>query len=157
VARIVQVLDGIGLLVDDTVPTLRSWIDNHCDALPAGFRTEVRAWLLVLLDGDERTRPRSASTLYGYFGRVRPHLLAWTATRGQLREVTEDDIRAVLNQFSAHRLAGTFTALRSLFRFAKRRRLIFADPTHRLHVGRAPTRALLPMTTPRSPPSSTSR
>jgi len=41
---------------------------------------------------------------------------------------------------------GAFVALRSLFGFAKRRRLIFADPTRRLHVGRAPTRAVLPMT-----------
>ncbi|WP_219420329.1 hypothetical protein [Pseudonocardia nigra] len=146
VAKVAQVLDDLGLLIDDTTSTLRSWIDGHCDVLPAGFRTEVRAWLVVLLDGDERTRPRSSSTLYGYFGRVRPHLLAWSATRGQLREVTEDDVRAVLNQLRGHRLAGTFVALRSLFRFAKRRRLIFADPTRRLHVGRAPTRAVLPMT-----------
>jgi integrase len=37
--------------------------------------------------------------------------------------------------------------LRSLFRFAKRHRLVFADPTRRLHIGHAaPTRALLPMT-----------
>ncbi len=74
-ARVAQVLDDLGLLVDDGVPTMRSWIEDRCQALPAGFRTEVRAWLLVLLDGDARARPRSASTIYGYFGRARPHLL----------------------------------------------------------------------------------
>jgi integrase len=53
----------------------------------------------------------------------------------------------VLGQLRGHRLAGTFVALQSLFRFAKRHRLIFADPTRRLHIGHAaPTRALLPMT-----------
>jgi hypothetical protein len=146
-ARVAQVLDDLGLLVDDGVPTMRSWIEDRCQALPAGFRTEVRAWLLVLLDGDARARPRSASTIYGYFGRAQPHLLAWSATRGQLREVTEDDVAAVLGQLRGHRLAGTFVALQSLFRFAKRHRLIFADPTRRLHIGHAaPTRALLPMT-----------
>ena len=146
-ARVAQVLDDLGLLVDDGVPTMRSWIEDRCQALPAGFRTEVRAWLLVLLDGDARARPRSASTIYGYFGRARPHLLAWSATRGQLREVTEDDVAAVLDQLRGHRLAGTFVALQSLFRFAKRHRLIFADPIRRLHIGHvAPTRALLPMT-----------
>ncbi|MDQ4117603.1 MAG: hypothetical protein M3235_11660, partial [Actinomycetota bacterium] len=145
-ARVAQVLDEVGLLVDDIVPTMRSWIDSRCDALPAGFQAEVRAWLLALLDGDARARPRSASTLYGYFGRVRPHLVTWSLTRSQLREVTEDDVSAVLDQLRGHRLAGTFVALRSLFGFAKRHRLIFADPTRRLHVGRvAPTRALLPM------------
>ncbi len=147
VARIVHVVDELDLLVDDTVPTMRSWIEDRCEALPAGFRADVRAWLLVLLDGDARARPRSASTIYGYFGRARPHLLAWSAMRGQLREVTEDDVRVVLDQLRGHRLAGTFVALRSLFRFAKRHRMVFADPTRRLHIGHvAPTRALLPMT-----------
>ena len=146
-ARVAQVVDDLGLLVNDIVPTMRSWIEDRCETLPAGFRAEVRAWLLVLLDGDARARPRSVSTLYCYFGRARPHLLAWSATRGQLREVTEDDVRAALDQLSGHLRAGTFVALRSLFRFAKRHRLIFADPTRRLHIGRAtPTRALLPMT-----------
>jgi integrase len=146
-ARVAQVLHVEGLLVEDAVPTMRSWIEERCQTLPDGFQTEVRAWLLRLLDGDARARPRSASTIYGYFGRTRPHLLSWSATRGQLREVTEDDVRAVLDQLRGHRLAGTFVALRSLFRFAKRHRLVFADPTRRLHIGHAvPTRALLPMT-----------
>ncbi|WP_219420053.1 helix-turn-helix domain-containing protein [Pseudonocardia nigra] len=146
VARMAQILDELGLLVDDTVPTVQAWIDHKSDALPVGFRAEVRAWLLTLLEGEMRARPRAQSTLYAYFGRVQPHLFAWSATRGQLREITEDDVRGVLDQLSGHLRAGTFTALRSLFRFAKRRRLIFADPTRRLHVGRAPARALLPMT-----------
>lgn len=144
--RVKQVLDELGLLVDDTVPTMRAWIDNRCDGLPAGFRADVRAWLLVLHEGDQRARPRTRSTIYGYFGRVRPHLLAWSTTRTQLREVTATDIAAALAELRGHPRAGTFVALRSLFRFAKRRRMVFADPTRRLHVGRAPTRALLPMT-----------
>ncbi|WP_214408198.1 hypothetical protein [Pseudonocardia lacus] len=145
--RVAQVLREVGLLVDDVVPTMRSWIEDRCQVLPVGFQGEVRAWLLVLLDGDARSRPRSASTIYGYFGRARPHLLAWSATRGQLREVTVDDVRAVLDPLRGHHLAGTFVALRSLFGFARRRRLIFTDPTRRLHVGHAaPARALLPMT-----------
>jgi hypothetical protein len=145
--RVAQMLREEGLLVDDAVPTMRSWIEQRCHGLPAGFQDEVRAWLLVLLDGDTRARPRATSTIYGYFGRTRPHLIAWSATRGQLREVTEDDVRPVLGQLRGHRLAGTFVALRSLFRFARRHRLILADPTRRLHIGHAaPARALLPMT-----------
>ncbi len=85
---------------------------NHSD-----FRGGERAWLLVLLEGDERARPRSHSTL-----------------------------SAVLHALTGHLLAGTFTSLRSLFQFAKRRRLIFADPTRRLSAGQAPRRAFLPMT-----------
>jgi integrase len=51
-----------------------------------------------------------------------------------------------LDALVGHQRAGTFTALRSLFQFAKRHRLIFADPTRRLSVGRAPGRVLQPMT-----------
>lgn len=83
---------------------------NHSD-----FRGGERAWLLVLLEGDERARPRSHSTLYVYFGRVRSHLLAWAPTRARLREVAEDDVSAVLHALTGHQLAGTFTSLRSLF------------------------------------------
>ena len=103
-ARVAQVLHVEGLLVEDAVPTMRSWIEERCQTLPDGFQTEVRAWLLMLLDGDARARPRSASTIYGYLGRTRPHLLSWSATRGQLREVTEDDVRAVLDQLRGHPL-----------------------------------------------------
>jgi len=112
-AKVAQVLHDLGLLVEDTTPTMRSWIDRHCDALPAGLGVDVRAWLVVLLEGDPRSRPRSSSTIYGYFGRVRPHLLTWSATRGQLREVTEDDVRAVLHQLRGHRQAQAVEACAS--------------------------------------------
>jgi hypothetical protein len=50
----------------------------------------------------------------------------------------------------------TFVALQSLFRFAKRRRLIFADPIRRLHIGHV-ARVLLPMTDIQIAPSPTPR
>jgi hypothetical protein len=73
-------------------------------------------------------------------------LVTWSANRGHLREVTAQDVVDVLNQLRGHRRVGTFVALQSLFRFAKRRRVVFVDPTRRLHVGSAPDRVLLPMT-----------
>ena len=90
---------------------MRSWIEDRCAPSRPGFQIGVQAWLLTLLDGDACARPRSISTTYDYFGRARPYLLAWSATRGQLREVTEDDVAAVLDQLRGHRLAGTFLAL----------------------------------------------
>lgn len=141
-----RVLGELGVLVDDTVPAIRAWIDRRSDEMPPGYRDAVRAWLLELLEGGPRARPRSASTLYTYLGRVRSHLLSWSATRGHLREVTRDDVMTVLNTLRGHERAGVFTALRSLFGFAKRRRLIFVDPVGRVSVGAAPKRALVPMT-----------
>jgi hypothetical protein len=89
-------LEEHGLVVDDTTPTMRIWIDRQADALPPGYREEIRAWLIMLLEGDERARPRAAATLYSYFGRVRPHIPAWSQTRPHLREVTRDDVVATL-------------------------------------------------------------
>ncbi|SDC73608.1 hypothetical protein [Actinokineospora iranica] len=51
----------------------------------------------------------------------------------------------MLDSQRGHLRAGTFTSLQSLFRFAHRHRLVFTDPTRRLHVGRAPERTSLPM------------
>jgi hypothetical protein len=72
--RVAEVLTDLGLLDDDTTPAIRSWIDRRTGELPAGFVDAVRAWLLVLLDGDKRTRPRSQFTIYVYFATVRPFL-----------------------------------------------------------------------------------
>jgi hypothetical protein len=69
----------------DTTAAIRAWIDRRAGELPAGFGRDVRAWLVTLLDGDARTRPRSHATLRVHFGRVRPFIQCWAATRSHLR------------------------------------------------------------------------
>lgn len=133
------------ILDDDSVPSIQAWIERKSDKLPDGFSDGVRAWLLELHAGGDRFQPRSRSTLYAYFGRVRPHLVTWSRTYDHLREVTEQDVIDVLDSTRGHQRTGTFTSLRSLFRFAQRHRLVFTDPTRRLHVGRSPNRSVLPM------------
>jgi hypothetical protein len=58
--------------------------------LPEGFAGAVRAWLLVLLGGDARARPRSHTSIYACSAAVRPLIEQWAADRGHLREVTAD-------------------------------------------------------------------
>ncbi len=145
-ARVAEVLTDLGLLEDDTPPPIRAWVERRTGDLPAGFAVIVRAWLLVLLDGDARTRPRSHASIYVYFGGVRPHLQRWAATRGHLREVTAADVKAALDSLRGERRSNAIVALRSLFRFAKKRGLIFADPTARLAVPRPDGQSLLPLT-----------
>jgi hypothetical protein len=69
--RIAEVLSELGLLHDDTTAAIRAWIDRRTGELPAGFGRDVRAWLVVLADGDARTRPRSHATVRVHFGIVR--------------------------------------------------------------------------------------
>ena len=146
VARVAAVLTDLGLLHDDTTAAIRAWLDRRAGELPAGFRGDVRAWLLVLLDGDIRTRPRSETTVRFYFGAVRPFIEGWAATRGHLREITSPDVDAALQPLRGHRRSNAISALRSLFRFAKRRGLVFANPTCHLAGGRHVERIVLPMT-----------
>jgi integrase len=124
---------------------IRSWIDDRTAELPAGFAGDVRAWLLVLLDGDSRARPRSHTCLYVCFGCVRPLLENWATARGHLREITVADVTAALSPLRGWQRRNAIAALRSLFRFAKQRGLIFANPTTRLKTEDIP-RNLLPMT-----------
>ncbi|HEX9356859.1 MAG TPA: hypothetical protein VF933_23965 [Streptosporangiaceae bacterium] len=144
--RIAEVLAELGMLHDDTTAAIRTWIDRRTGELPAGFRRDVRAWLVVLLDGDARTRPRSHATVHFHFGRVRPFIECCAATRGHLREIISSDVDSVLEPLRGHRRYNAITALRSLFRFAKRRGLTFADPTAHLRGGRGAGRTVLPMT-----------
>jgi hypothetical protein len=144
-ARIAEVLAELELLHDDTTAAIRTWIDRRTGELPAGFGRDVRAWLVVLLDGDART-PRSHATLRVHFGIVRPFIECWAATRGHLREITSGDVDTVLEPLRGHRRYNAIMALRSLFRFAKRHGLTFADPTRHLSGGRGAGRTMLPMT-----------
>ena len=144
--RIAEVLAELELLQDDTTAAIRTWIDRRAGELPAGFRRDVRAWLLVLLDGDARTRARSPVTLRVHFGIVQPFIQCWAATREHLREITSGDVDTLLEPLRGHRRYNAIMALRSLFRFAKRRGLTFADPTRHLSGGRAAGRSVLPIT-----------
>ena len=77
--RVAEILAGLGLLDDDTVPAVRAWVDRRTGELPPGFAATVRDWLLVLLDGDARSRPRSATTIYVYCTAVEPLIGRWSA------------------------------------------------------------------------------
>jgi hypothetical protein len=142
--RVAEVLTGLGLLHDDTTASVRAWIDRRTAELPAGFAVDVRAWLLVLLDGDARARPRAASSIYVYFGSVRPLLEGWAPTRGHLREITRGDVISALDAISGWPRRNALAGLRSLFRFARKHRLVFTDPTVRIKLADI-ERHLLPM------------
>lgn len=140
-------LAALGLLDDDTTPAIRAWVDRRTGELPDGFAQAIRAWLLVLLvllDGDARARPRSHGSIYVYFSVVRPFIQRWSADYDHLCEVTPADVRAALDPLRGHQLRTTIAALRSLFRLAKKRGLVFTNPTTRLKTSDAES-TLLPM------------
>ncbi|MGO4649347.1 integrase [Nocardia sp. 2YAB30] len=126
--RLAEVLADLELLDDDSTPAIRSWIDRATSEFAPGFADPARQWLLVLLDGDARARPRCEATLYAYLKSVRPVLKKWELDHGHLREITRSDVHAALRPLTGSRRNSTVHALRSLFRFAKHRGLIFTNP-----------------------------
>lgn len=143
--RLAEVLADLDILDDDIRCAIRTWIDRCASELPAGFAEPVRGWLLVLLDGDTRARPRSQPTIYRYFGAVRPILTQWATKHDHLREITGCDVSAVLDPLHGHRRRTAVPAPRSLFRHARKHGLVFTNPTTGLKAGRVDLH-LLPMT-----------
>lgn len=130
--RVAEVLASLDLLDDDTTSTTRAWIQRSVGRLPDGFAGDVRAWLMVLLDGDARAKPRAKTSLRVYFSFVAPAIEQWPTTRDSLREITAADVNAALAPLTGWRRRTATAALRSLFFFAKKNKLVFANPTTRL-------------------------
>jgi integrase len=82
---------------------------------------------------------------FGYFGAIRPFIKRWSSERDHLREITTADVQAVLDPLRGHQRRNAIVGLRSLFRFAKKRDLVFTNPTTGLNAGRVEP-GLLPMT-----------
>ena len=95
--RVAEVLQEMGVLIDDRRPAFEDWLERNLDGLAAGIRVDVESWLRTMHDGGPRSRPRDPVTVQKYMGFVRPVLLDWSARCDHLREVTREDVVAVLD------------------------------------------------------------
>jgi len=143
VRSICEVLDAVGMLVDDREPAVRRWFRKRIAGLPATMRQEVTVWFTVLEQGSTispRRAPRSESTIRVMVGWVVPLLTGWAAAGVQsLREISREDIIGALPERGQTR-AEKVQGLRSLFAVLKQRKVIFANPTARLRINK-PARA----------------
>jgi hypothetical protein len=134
VLPVLEVLDSVGMLRDDREPPLQAWFATQTARLPNPMRSEVTEWFHALRDGSvrpPRIRPRHIGTVRNSVGRVVPILSTWTSDGHQsLREITREDVITALA--ATQRRGDTLSPLRSLFRYLKARRLVFANPTARL-------------------------
>jgi hypothetical protein len=101
---------------------------------------------MVLLDGDAHARPRSHATVHSTSAGCGP-----SSKPGQQHAATcgrspPANVDTALEPLRGHQRSNAITALRALFRFARRRGLIFGDPTRHLRGGRGAERTVLPMT-----------
>jgi hypothetical protein len=131
-----QVLQAMGIFVDDWPATFDAWLEAKLDGLAPAIRSQTRRWARVLHDGGPRTRARQEKTVRLYVWAVRPALLAWSAGYDHLREITREDVLAHAEALHGHQRQETLVALRSLFAWAKANSVIFRDPAARIRVGR---------------------
>ena len=95
-----------------------------------------------------RRRSRQAAipqTIYRYFGAARPILKDLAGQHDHLREVTAASVYAALDDLRGKPRNNAIGALRSLFGFAKKRGLVFTNPTTSVKANRIDP-GLLPMT-----------
>jgi len=66
-----------------------------------------------------------------------PAVRSWAATHDSLREITRADVLATLPRSGQPR-ATAVQGLRSIFRILRARKLVFTNPTFRIHVSARP-------------------
>ncbi len=145
VSRTAEILALAGLLDDDRVPALDTWIESRLTGLAPGIAACARSWVLALRDGSTRSRPRKPGTIRRYLRCIHPLLLQWSTRYGHLREVTASDVTAAISVLRGHNRHQALVALRSLTRHCKKTGLIFADPAARIRAARRPDPLILPL------------
>ncbi|GGP01159.1 hypothetical protein GCM10012280_71460 [Wenjunlia tyrosinilytica] len=135
VERTTEVLDHIGVFLDDRPSSFELWLESKLDGLATGIAHDVGDWARLLHDGGPRARARHAATVWNYLNRIRPVLLKWSNRYDHLREVTRDDVLTHLETVQGSQRQHTIVALRSLFGRAKKNGTIFKNPTSRIRVG----------------------
>jgi hypothetical protein len=133
---VLEILAAAGMLDDDRQPTLDAFTERQIADLPELMAAEFLAWYQSMRDGSAtppRSRPRNPATIRARVTHAAPAVRAWATNKGyaSLREVGRDDVVAVMPA-EAYRYRQTLTALRTMFRFLKARRLVFTNPTLRL-------------------------
>jgi integrase len=129
VERAAEVLASVGMLDDDRPRTLDKAFQRHLKDVAPAIRADVQDWLMQLIEGTTRKRPRSRATAAEY-----------------LREITASQVSQSLAALPAGSpRVQALIALRSLFSYLRTSRRIFRNPTARLAPGPARLTALIPL------------
>ncbi|SEH04147.1 hypothetical protein SAMN05444920_1721, partial [Nonomuraea solani] len=138
VERTVEVLQEMGVFVDDRPSAFDGWLEAKLEGLTPGIRDDVEAWARALHGGAPRIKPRNIKSVWIQVNRLRPTLLHWSDRYDHLREVTREDLAAVLNGLQGSHRSNFLVAARSLFAFCRKRRSIFRNPTRGVRIGQHP-------------------
>lgn len=136
--HVIDILSTIGVLVDDRPTVFDTWLETKLADLAPAVADHARSWAQMLRDGSPRQHPRLPTTAMTYLNTMRPALLAWSVRYDHLREVTRDDVLAYLDTLRGELRIRALVALRSLFGWAKREKVIFRNPSARIRLKKPP-------------------
>jgi len=131
-----DVLELMGILLDDRPAAFESWLADKLDGLAPAIRSETERWARTLRDGGSRSLPRNEETVRTYLRAIRPILLDWSGQHQHLREISREHILTSISELRGHQRQTTLGALRSLFGWATRSRIVFRNPTNRIKLPR---------------------
>ncbi len=131
-----EVLAAAGWWEDDRGAAIESWFDDRVAGLPELMDHGLRTWFEVMRRGSTtapRRQPRSDTTTRLYLTWALPAIEAWVESgHVSFREIATADVLAALPESGVPR-AQCCRALRCIFAILKGRRLVFVDPTSRIH------------------------
>ncbi|MEV4750561.1 hypothetical protein ACFQVD_00150 [Streptosporangium amethystogenes subsp. fukuiense] len=137
VARTIEIVELAGMLDDDRIPAIVNWFDTKIAGLPGPMQEELRVWFEVMRHGSTkppRRRPRREGTIRMKLSRALPALRRWADQHTSLREISRDDVLAVLPASGSPRV-GAVQGIRSIFTVLKEHKLVFTNPTARIQTG----------------------
>jgi len=143
--RTTDVLTEMGILVDDRRSCFEDWLDGKLDGIAPGIARETETWLRTLRNSGPRREPRNIGTVWQYARIVRPVLLDWSQWHDHLREISREDVPAVLDVLHGTARQSTLIGLRSLFGFCKKNGIVFRNPTSRIRVGNRVSKLIQPL------------
>lgn len=135
VAHSAEVLDLLGILDDDRIPTFDAWLQRKLSLLAPPLASEIELWATALRDGGPRTLQRSTDTIRNYLDAALPVLIDWSTRYQHLREVTRQDIKDATVGLTGLKRKRALVGLRSIFQFHKGAGRLFQDPTTRISTG----------------------
>lgn len=142
-----DVLEEAGMIEEDRVPPVVRWFEAKISGLPDDMRRELTVWFDAKRVGrtsPPRFQPRADGTTKAQLAFAMPALTIWAASHGSLREISRDDVYAVLPVSGSSR-ATMLQGLRSIFRVLKALQLVFVNPTTHMSVPKVQMAAPAPI------------
>jgi integrase len=144
--RAVEFLTDQGLARATPQAAFDQWLAARLAVLPAPVAAEVRMWAETLRGrGPRAGHARQASTIQGYLRILQTPLASWAARYESLRQVTTDDLTAELAPLTGATRLLALSAMRSLFKTLKARRVLFTNPAAPLTGRRIQPPPVLPL------------